>query len=253
MTISRSDTIYREHGLGVYAARAAIKLLSIPTTRGLLSPLFKNANVTDAFVVGSCLLSIAFALAVNFLSPGWLILVALLAAWRIYDMTCNHVFTLVVDRSDAKDPGYRSAVRSFALAGFNIVELICASFLIEAQFLTSGRLSCLFHKPASGREVFDAKAIFIDNLYNATSLSSIDPACASESTLATAFSIGFTIAFCIVVLLVVARAIATIPFPVRPFQEPAPAAEEPAASGPEKTALEVPGSQPKPGPDQAQA
>src|SRR3546814_4377221 len=92
------------------------------------------------------------------------------------------MYITIVDRSDVPDPANKSAVRSFVLSGLNLIELLCASFLIESYLLSARWTKCLFHDSGTSVEPYNAKSTFLNGLYNATSLSSIDPARSEEHT-----------------------------------------------------------------------
>lgn len=215
MTISRSDEIYRVHGLAVWLARWAIKGISLLSTRGPLGFLLsKSPDFTDILVILFVVLTVISAMFVNYaIWGGYITFLAMFGAWRIYDVTCNHFYITVIHRSEPDDGGYKSAMRAFVMSGLNLIELLCASFVVESYLISTGWVDCLFHdQVVDGVYRYDAKSVFVENLYRATSLSSLDPTCAAQSNLAFAFSLGFTVAFSTLVLIVIARAIATIPF-----------------------------------------
>ncbi len=213
MTTSRSDP-YGAHGLAVYFARVMIGIVAVFSTRGPLKRVLPASNnFTDCLVIGFAAVAVVVSMLVNYLpSTGWMSLIAWIFAWRIYDITCNHIYITVVDRSERTDPGYRSAVRAFVLSGLNLVELLCASFITERYLLASGFTTCLFDASVNGFEHYNARSAFLEGLYRATSLSSLDSKCAAHSGVTFAFAAAFTVAISTLILVVIARAVATMPF-----------------------------------------
>lgn len=202
-----------KHGDAVLFARRAIMLAAIASTRGpALNLLLKGKVWKDWLVLGLSGVSAGSAFLAASIDTLWLLTaLAILAGWRMYDVTCNHFYILIVDRSDLIDEGYRSSIRAFVLAGFNLVEVACAMFVLEKYMLWAGWTDCLF-VTGEGASRYSPMPAFVANIYRITSLSSIDAACAGQSWLAFAFAITSTVAVSMIVLVVVARAISSIPF-----------------------------------------
>ena len=210
MIISPSD-IRERHGIAVVLIRSAIKGIAIFSTHSALLPRIKPKYV-DAFVLGFTLLTLLVALIASTCGRAYVLTaLGVFCAWRAYDITCKHFLVLIVDRSEANDEGYQSAVRAFSLAGLNLVELTCSIFVVEKALLWLGWTNCLFAGD-SGIAGYNPRSAFVVTVYHLTSLSSIDSQCAGQSSLAFTFAIAATVATSMLVLVVVARAISSIPF-----------------------------------------
>src|SRR3546814_9137790 len=118
----------------------------------------RSTDFTGWMVIFFTTVTILLSMFVNdVLAAVGLALVAIVVAWRIYDITCNHMYITIVDRSDVPDPANKSAVRSFVLSGLNLIELLCASFLIESYLLSARWTKCLFHDSGTSVEPYNAK------------------------------------------------------------------------------------------------